>query len=860
MLLRIFISAAVRRRRSVVAAFCAALALGPLVAADAPRKEFHIPAGDAATTLSEFARQSGEQIVFLVDNVRGQRTKAVDGELTSLEVLQLMLVDTHLAAHRDSSTGAMTVVRRPEPRPEEKRKPPPKREAAALPPRDEVVKMTEFTVSSTAADRYRATDAISAVRVRAPLLDTPSSITVLTRDLIDNIGIGRIFDVTQFVAGIQDGRGITFQDRQIIRGFENVARTVDNFVQGQGIAGSAGNYDETLIERIEVTKGPNAILSPAGAPGGSINVITKSPQYVPRRSITALVGLFDAQKLTLDLTGPVSPGSPWAYRLIVAGQDSRRYWTPDMRIRSKVLAPELSYQISDHTQVTFKIMATDHWIFREQLLILDPSAGINDTPFLAPGFSTRSRNGIQPWSHVGIQEADATMLLTSDLNEHVSVRLAADAHHYYETDCQEFLNGLPSFSNRYNPYTGILTQDYSWALNSATGRYESTYSPFFSPTAIPVRGDVQRTVTTSVTAQGDLAATYKLGAVRTQTIAGWAVGHANTVNRVTSGTLPSINLTQPAVRADPVWDANPYADNRMKDANWQAYLSQRLGFCDDRIQVTGGILHYADDTSSINAMTVGAVPSRLNDSHNSVLYSLLVKPWKNVAVYYDSSMNSTPALVNDAPLWRNGKQQEIGVKTEFSDQRLALNAAYFKITQTNVPVPNPEHQINLAAPVSLVSDYGDHGLEFEVSGAVTRNLSIMGSFTHLRLRDKLGRRVRAVGNDNGALLVNYRFKGGALDGLSINASAVYAGSRTGDTPSPNFTALGVVTQPSFTVPAHVTCNCGASYHWQNLFSRLYINNLTGKKDYIQQVGGRFSGTGMSTATGINVKFSITVEF
>lgn len=844
----------------MLAGLYAALVAGPLAAAEGVLREFHVPAGDAAVTLIDFARQSGEQIIYLVDKVRGRRTRAVDGRLGAFEALQRMLADTNLSAHRDSSTGAMTVVRRPEPLPEEKRKPPPKPDAATKPPGDVVVKMTEFTVSSTAADRYRATDAISAVRVRAPLIDTPSSITVLTRDLIDDIGIGRIFDVTQFVAGIQDGRGITFQDRQIIRGFENVARTVDNFVQGQGIAGSGGNFDEALIERIEVTKGPNAILSPAGAPGGSINVITKSPQYVPRRSITALVGLFDAQKLTLDLTGPVSAGSLLAYRLIVAGQDSRRYWSSDIRLRSRVFAPELSYRFSGHAQVTFKIMATDHWTFREQLLILDPSVGINDTPFLAPGFSKRSRNGIQPWSHVGIQEADATMLLTSDLNEHISMRLAADAHHYYETDRQEFLSGLPSFSNHYNPYTGILAQDYTWALNSATGRYEPTYSPFFSPTAIPVRGDVQRTVTTSVTAQGDLAATYKPGAVRTQTVAGWAICNANTVNRVTSGALPSIDLTRPNVRADPVWDANPYADNRMKDANWQVYLSERLGLFDDRVQVTGGILHYADDTSSVNAVTVDAVPSRLNDFHNSVLYSLLVKPWKNVAIYYDSSMNSTPALVNDAPLWRNGKQQEIGVKTEFSDQRLALNAAYFKITQTNVPVPNPEHQINLDAPLSLVSDYGDHGLEFEISGAVTRNLSVMGSFTHLRLRDNLGRRVRAVGDDNGALLVNYRFKGGALDRLSINASAVYAGSRTGDTPSPNFTALGVVTQPSFAVPAHVTYNCGVSFRWQNLFSRLYINNLTDQKDYLQQVGSRFSGTGLSTATGINVRFSTTVEF
>src|SRR5258708_10432246 len=106
------------------AGLCAALVLGRLVAAEPARKEFHVPAGDAAATLGEFARQSGEQIVFLVDNVRGQRTKPIDGEMNAFTALQLMLADTKLTAHRDPSNGTMTVARRPEPRPEEKPLPP----------------------------------------------------------------------------------------------------------------------------------------------------------------------------------------------------------------------------------------------------------------------------------------------------------------------------------------------------------------------------------------------------------------------------------------------------------------------------------------------------------------------------------------------------------------------------------------------------------------------------------------------------------------------------------------------------------------------------------------------------------------
>ena len=92
----------------------------------------------------------------------------------------------------------------------------------------EVVVLPDFTVSSEGADRYRAVDAISAVRVRAPLLETPSSISVITRDILDDLAPTRIFDAVRYVAGVQEGRGIQFQDRMILRGFEVTGqRTVD---------------------------------------------------------------------------------------------------------------------------------------------------------------------------------------------------------------------------------------------------------------------------------------------------------------------------------------------------------------------------------------------------------------------------------------------------------------------------------------------------------------------------------------------------------------------------------------------------------------------------------------------------------
>src|SRR6478609_5771559 len=216
---------------------------------------------------------------------------------------------------------------------------------ATPPPADEVVVLSPFTVSADNTDRYRAAEAISAVRVRTALIDTPSTISVITREMMDDLSPNRVFDVTKYIAGVQEGRGVQFQDRMIIRGFEtqNGARSVDNFLQ----SADADNVEEAVIDRIEVTKGPNAILSPAGAPGGSLNIITKSPTFRAQNSIMAQVGMYDSQKAVLDMGGPLEAGGSLAYRLVASGQDSARYWSSDAKIRSWAVAPMFTWRIND---------------------------------------------------------------------------------------------------------------------------------------------------------------------------------------------------------------------------------------------------------------------------------------------------------------------------------------------------------------------------------------------------------------------------------------------------------------------------------------------------------------------------------
>lgn len=738
---------------------------------------------------------------------------------------------------------------------------------ATPPPADEVVVLSPFTVSADNTDRYRAAEAISAVRIRTALIDTPSSISVITRDMMNDLAPTRVFDVTKYIAGVQEGRGVQFQDRMIIRGFEtqNGARTVDNFLQ----SADADNVEESVIDRIEVTKGPNAILSPAGAPGGSLNIITKSPTWTRQNSLTAQVGLYDSQKVTADLGGPVSAGSPFAYRVVASYQNTARYWSDEPKMKNLAFAPMLSWRISDKSMLTLKYIYASHEIPREPLFIISPdTTATSGDPKLLPGIDPSGLNGIQPWSHVETASQDFFAVYTTGFGDHLNLRVAGNYRHYQEDSDQNFLS-TPGLSSRYNPYTGILTQDSTWALqnpalphNATTNPYVPTASPWINPSNIPNRGNIQDTTRDTYSFQADLAGNYQFGPVSSQTVVGAAYANQEATSFNKDGTMPGINLLAP-VAAYPNYPATwPTTANNSATSyeNTQFYLSERLGFFGDRLFLSGGVMNYATVTKNWNYFT-NSVPTVLDDNKSMWSAGALFKVKDNVSVYYNHSTNASPVIANNQPLWREGLQDEFGVKTEFFERRLSVNLAYFEISQTNVTVPNPAYQTDPTQPQTLVSDLTNEGFEIELMGSITKNLSAIATYSHLKMRDALGRRVRMVADDNASLLLNYRFADGAAKGLNVNFGVTYSGDRAGDVPDGNFTQLGVVKQVSFYTQPQYTTTLGASYrlneHW--LF-RLNIDNVLDDADYISVGGGRISGTGLTTQPGINVRFGATYNF
>ncbi len=728
---------------------------------------------------------------------------------------------------------------------------------------DEAVRLPEFTVSSEKANRYAPGDSISAARIRTALIDTSASISVISSDFLQDIGAQSILDATRYISGVSAGRAAGLggiRDRQVIRGFENDNRTVDNFNADYQV-----NFDPQFIDRIEVVKGPNSILAPTGTPGGSINVITKSPKFTRANMLALEVGRYDSQKLTADTTGPL----PWgnnklAYRIVANVQDTESFMPG--RIKLWAMEAALTWKISATSQVVFKYFGSD-WTQEGAVgaantwgIGVDPSlphgATLYKTTPAALGFTYRGKNGVADWSTRKNRINMPTVEYTVGLGDKVNMRLAANwLNNKFGQD-----QGLPSVpnisANRYNPFTGEVTPNQTWALVS--GVWTPTFSLLWDPTNIPRTATYVQSLIQTTQIQHDFAASFKAGPVSIQPVAGWSyTNNLNFPNFTRSAPLPSINLfapdDNPAKPEKSTYTLATFSSGHNRQT--QAYAFTRLGALDERVFVTGGIARVWLDNVSTNLRT--GVVGTLKDNHDTHLLGVLGKPLRNVSVYYSYSTNASGTTFNNQPLWRTGKQHEWGAKTDLFEQRVSLSAAYFDIVQDNLTTPNPAFNVDPNNnPQTLLSDQTNSGIEFEVKGGLTKNLSVIASYTKQKLRDTFGRRPRNIADETAGLLLSQHMPAGSLKGLNLFAGFTHQGKTAGETPVSSATPLGVIQQVGFYVPAFTIFNAGAGYTWRSYSFNLNVDNFTNTKGFWQAAGRG----AVPPIPGINVRFTTTVRF
>ncbi len=609
-----------------------------------------------------------------------------------------------------------------------------------------------------------------------------------------------------------------------------------------------------------------------------MNVVSKSPLFKQENYIEAEVGNYSAQKATIDTTGPIPifGGNKLAYRLIATGQDTKTY-IPGNYKKSDVAA-ELSYKFNDHDILTFKYFGVD---FRANSnasapndngwLVYDASSLFGNTLSNHPqtaGVKYNGNNGVDTNSSTQERTNTLQLVYTGTLFDLISVRLGGQflQHHNigdsaYPTGATgtAFANSNASPSETFDQNTGQVN---GITLNGA---------PFvFDPTTVTEVWRYNNSYDYMHQFENDYAANFHPYGVSIQPIAGWSFQHdSHPFGRTGTATMPQANLLAGDYNAPRPGITQFTFSNRSRSeaTQRQLYGVVKTGFFQDHVFIMGGATRewvysqsYTYNPSLTAIVANGALPP-LNGFKDSYIGSVLVKPVDHIALYYTFSTNNSVTALNPGggitiPLWSQGREHEFGFKTEWLNQRLSINGDHFQMAQTNVSTPNPLANIDpVHQPGNIFTNNTNQGFEINAIGGVTKNLSVIASFTRMKYRDAFGRRVRNVPDEMANLLANYHFVDGPLKNFNVFGAVERMGQTAGESQT-GFNSNGVARQVGFYVAPWTIFNAGAGYTVDRYQFNLNVDNVLNSK-YAWEPASRLS---VSPYPGITFRLSTTVKF
>jgi iron complex outermembrane receptor protein len=774
---------------------------------------------------------------------------------------------------------------------------------AAAPADSKVVDLPAFSISETPANPYLSKQALSGTRVAMSILDIPQTVSIVTSDFIQDSMSQRMLDAAKYVTPVVESTLPVGGDRYTIRGFQ----VSHEFIDGMVISGEDG-YSMSIapynIDRVEIIKGPNAILVPGGAPGGQFNPITKSPIMKDQSSATLELAQYFGSAVSTDINRVISDKKGMAGRVVAALWDSDGYQKNSFR-KGFMFAPSFSWQLSPSAKLVVKAELVQN---REIVGFgepIDANVGSDGYAKIAVGLPKNWSFGNEQ-DHRHRRTDRITAELLSTLNDHVTSRLMFSVDHILREDQggtsaaifapDPITGALVAFNPTRNPYTGKYEPGVVWTVDN-TGPVAiatSTKVPLVDPSTYVyhrVNGS-DHLYYNEMHLRNDYAGKFETDLFKSTTIGGLAANLSKTKwlswagasqgPDVTNATLSSISYT-------------PYAfttltqNKTAKLEEAQLYAYETASFLQDHLLLSGGVSRYFGTLTRTDTSGVAAIGNpELGISTNATSYGITVKPVREVGVFFShntsgASMPGSLQAGNTALLPpfqpSTGSQNEYGVKSSLLKDTLTLSLAHFDIAQTNYAVPNSEYytlvaQGNQAAANALsTSTYlnvKSKGWEAEGSYAWSKNFTLVGNLSNFKYRQPTGVRIRAVPDHIAAIYGDYRFTEGMLKGYGFNVGVDYHSDEVGESvtaytttkplvgvPSiPGVAAGFVPQQASYKLAGRTLVNVGFTYRNKDWTGRIQVTNAF-DKDYIS-VGG--SRTAIAVGDPRNVRGSVTYSF
>jgi iron complex outermembrane receptor protein len=655
---------------------------------------------------------------------------------------------------------------------------------------------------------------VSATRSGIKPMDLPQSIQIVGSETISQQQSIRLSDVIKNVNGVYVGsaRGGA-QESFWSRGYDMSA----NNMFKNGFRFNSGSIPEVAsLEKVEVLKGSSALLYGNVAPGGILNMVTKSPSFTKGGEVAMQIGSYSFYKPSVDIYGPLS--NAIAYRFTGSYENSESFRDVVKKERYYI-NPSFLFKVSNKTEITLQgDYLHDNWT---------PDFG---TGVIGKNIVNLSRDKYlgATWSNGQTKQATVSASVKHDFNSNWKLNFNSSFQDYSRTS---------KGTERVQPSDAIATYG-NWSrplgenknLEQITSQQLSLQGTFFT-------GKVKHQLFTGVDFENSLLE------ANTFVFSPTTYGSGNIFdfdNFNQGGAIPNATNT---ARAE-------------TETNRFGVYAQDLVSITEKIKVLAG-LRWSWQEAEVNtynlvANTVVETPKRKDEAFSPKV-GLVFQPTKNTSLFASYANSFTPNSGTTVDLLAIKPsvidQYEVGVKKDFWKNVLSTNVTLYQIINSNLAQTaefKADGSSNTDTTIKVLSGQTkSKGIEIDVTARPIEGLNIVAGYSYNDMRytktsglngsfiqgDRLVRTPATTAN----LSFFYTLPTGLLKGVSFGATGNYIGNRSGGWNNQiviNATTGAVsINDREIPLEGYTTIDFSAGYTWNKFSLLCKLSNITNELNY-----------------------------
>jgi iron complex outermembrane receptor protein len=531
-----------------------------------------------------------------------------------------------------------------------------------------------------------------------PLESLPQQIQVLDSDLLSNVGATDLQSALDFAGGVarQNNFGGLWESFAI-RGFagdENLPSgyLINGFSGGRGFSGTR---DSANIDRIEVLKGPGSALYGRGEPGGTINVITKKPQFDQEGYLSVSAGKWNTYRAEADYTTGLS--EKVAFRINGAYEDADSF-RDEISSEKLILTPSVFFAIGDSASVIYELEYLDQESYFDRGIV---AIGNDPTVLPVSRFLGEPGDGPTQVDAVGHQ-----LTFQNDMNSNWSLLGGVG---YRTSTLKGRSSGAELSGGRQ-----LLDDDGETLVRQPRRRH---YDAEDLSGRIELTGTFATGSLTHHLLVGADAYSYELDSLQER----WRTAFG------TGDTTYSINVFDP-VYGQVAPPLGPQTDRLEKQDAWGVYLQDQIDLSEQWKALVG--VRYDDFSQDILNRLADSETSQ-SESRTSPRVGIVFEPTTNISLYASYAEGFRPNSGADffgTPFEPEiSESYEVGMKFSAAGDRVSGTVALFNMDKTNVITADPVNQ-GFSAPLGEAES---EGVEFDLTAEITDSLNLMFNYAYV---------------------------------------------------------------------------------------------------------------------------------